>query len=83
MSTQGESQNKRILSGTVVSAAMDKTVVVEVTKVQSHSLYRKRYTITKKYKAHDESNSYAKGDLVSIQESRPYSKSKRWVVVNN
>ena len=59
---------------------MDKTVVVMVERVKEHPIYRKKYKVTTKFKAHDEKNSCQIGDLVEIVESRPISKDKRWVV---
>ena len=74
---------KRILQGTVVSDKTDKTVVVEVERRYTHPLYHKVVRRSKKYHAHDESNSAKVGDRVRIQESRPISKTKRWVVVSD
>lgn len=74
-------QNKgRLIKGIVVSDKMDKTVVVSVSKFKKHIRYKKRYKISKKYKAHDEKNEYKVGDKVVIQESRPISKDKKWRV---
>jgi small subunit ribosomal protein S17 len=73
--------NKRKrLQGRVVSNAMDKTVVVAVERTTRHPLYKKVIKITKKYKAHDETNAIPLGALVQIVESRPISKTKRWAV---
>lgn len=66
--------------GRVVSDKMDKTVVVAVGYVRRHPLYRKRITRTSKFVAHDENNSCKPGDLVRIEETRPISKRKRWIV---
>jgi len=66
--------------GRVVSDKMDKTIVVAVDSVRRHPLYHKRMTRTSKFLAHDESNSCKPGDVVRIEESRPLSKRKRWVV---
>lgn len=71
----------RTLHGAVVSDAMDKTVVVAVATVKEHPIYRKKYKVTQKFKAHDEANEYKTGDLVEIAESRPLSRTKRWQVV--
>lgn len=71
----------RLLKGEVVSDKMDKTAVVAVSKFKKHSKYRKRYKVTKKYKAHDQENKFKLGDKVVIQESRPISRDKRWVVL--
>ncbi len=67
--------------GTVVSDAMDKTVVVEVRHAAAHSTYQKIVRRNKKLKAHDEENQAGVGDLVRIMETRPLSKTKRWRVV--
>ena len=75
--------SKRILSGTVISSNSNKTVVVKVTRRVQHRLYKKIISRTKKYHAHDENNTYKTGDNVSIRESRPISKLKSWVVINN
>jgi len=72
---------KRILQGVVVSDKADKTVTVKVERRLSHPVYKKIVKRTKKYAAHDEENRYKVGDIVSIQESKPYSKTKRWAVV--
>jgi small subunit ribosomal protein S17 len=73
--------NKRILEGKVVFDKMDKTIVVLVERIKRHTRYGKRCRIFKKYKAHDPENKYKVGDKVIIQESRPISKEKRWIVV--
>lgn len=70
----------RQLVGRVVSAKMQKTVVVAVDKLKLHEKYRKQYKVTKKYKAHDEKGEYKDGDRVIIQETKPMSKDKRWIV---
>ena len=67
--------------GKVVSDKMDKTVVVAVRTTQRHPIYKKTVTHTKKFKAHDEKNEAKIGDTVSIMETRPLSKDKRWRVV--
>ena len=74
--------SKRKLKGKVVSNKMQKTVVVEVETIKTHPKYKKRYRISKKYKAHDEKNKYQIGDRVVIEETRPLSKGKKWVVKN-
>ena len=75
--------SKRVLSGTVISSNANKTVVVKVTRRIQHKLYKKLINRTKKYHAHDENNTYKIGDNVNIIESRPISKLKSWVVINN
>ena len=72
---------KRILQGVVVSDKNDKTIVVEVERRYTHSLLKKTVRRSKKYHAHDEGNAFKVGDLVSIEESRPLSKKKKWVVL--
>jgi small subunit ribosomal protein S17 len=72
---------KRILQGTVVSDAMEKTVVVRVERRFTHPLLKKTVRRTKKYQAHDESNAVKVGMMVNIEECAPYSKLKRWKVV--
>ncbi|MCL2629264.1 MAG: 30S ribosomal protein S17 [Alphaproteobacteria bacterium] len=71
---------KRILTGNVISTKNDKTVVVNVDLRFRHPLYKKFVKQSKKYKAHDETNQYKVGDIVEIQENRPISKTKTWVV---
>lgn len=71
----------RKLQATVVSDKMQKTVVVAITSLKLHSKYKKYFKVTKKFKAHDENNDYHVGDQVIIQETRPMSKEKRWVVI--
>lgn len=68
--------------GLVVSDKMDKTVVVAVENRSSHPKYGKIIVRTKRYKAHDEENRCHQGDRVRIQETRPLSKTKRWIVVD-
>ena len=67
--------------GTVVSDDMDKTVVVLVERQLAHPLYGKRITRRSRFYAHDEANDYRVGDVVTIEETRPLSKQKRWRVV--
>ena len=74
---------KRVLIGTVVSDKNDKTVVVKVERRYSHPLIKKTVRQSKNYKAHDESNACKVGDQVFIQESKPISKDKRWVVISD
>lgn len=66
--------------GRVVSDKMQKTVVVAVDNVRRHRLYHKRITHTNKFMAHDEFEQAKPGDLVRIEETRPLSKRKRWIV---
>ncbi len=72
---------KRILQGTVVSDKNDKTIVVRVERRLTHPVLKKTVRLSKKYKAHDETNACKVGDTVLIQESKPISRDKRWVVL--
>ncbi|HIG09237.1 MAG TPA: 30S ribosomal protein S17 [Alphaproteobacteria bacterium] len=72
---------KRILQGTVVSAASEKTIVVNVDRRVRHPLYKKTITRSSKFHAHDENNNYKIGDKVRIIECRPISKKKTWTVL--
>ena len=74
---------KRILQGVVVSDACDKTVIVRVERRVMHPVYKKYIMRSKKYAAHDEANVFKAGDTVRIEESRPISKRKRWVVLGD
>ncbi len=72
---------RKVRVGTVVSNAMDKTVVVAIERITAHPLYGRRIRRVKKVKAHDEENACQVGDRVRIMETRPLSKEKRWRVV--
>ena len=72
---------KRVLQGTVVSDKADKTVTVLVERRVMHPLYKKIIRKSKKYAAHDETNSVKSGDIVKIRECAPISKSKTWEVI--
>jgi small subunit ribosomal protein S17 len=72
--------NKRTLVGRVVSDRMEKTVIVVVERRVKHAIYDKIMMRSSKYHAHDDNNDAKAGDLVEIQECRPLSKSKSWVV---
>ena len=74
-------KKRRRLKGIVVSDKMDKTIVVRVDSVKTHPKYGKQYKTSARYKAHDEKEVYKSGDKVTIEESRPYSKEKRWRVI--
>lgn len=73
---------KRVLQGVVVSDKQDKTVVVKVERRFTHPVMKKTVRRSKNYHAHDEANAAKVGDVVSIQESRPYSKLKTWELVS-
>jgi small subunit ribosomal protein S17 len=72
---------KRTLQGTVVSDKQDKTVIVRVERRFTHPVLKKTVRRSKKYHAHDDTNQYAVGDIVWIEEHRPISKLKCWTVV--
>ena len=72
---------RRVLQGTVVSDKANKTITVLVERRVRHPIYKKYIRKSKKYAAHDETNSHKIGDVVSIIECAPISKSKRWTLV--
>ena len=71
---------RRKLVGTVKSDQMDKTVVVEVVRRYVHTKYKKYVKARERYQAHDETNQFKVGDRVEIEEHRPISRHKRWIV---
>jgi len=81
MNTTRGHRKRRV--GVVVSDKMDKTVVVEVTRTLMDQTYKKVVRKKKRYKAHDEENQYKVGNKVTIMETRPLSKDKRWRVVSS
>ena len=72
---------QRTLTGIVTSDARDKTITVTVTSRETHPLYGKQYTVSRKYTAHDETNDAHVGDKVTIGEVRPISKTKSFTLV--
>ncbi len=74
---------KKILTGVVVSDKPNKTVTVLIERKYSHPVLKKVVKVRKKYNAHDENNKFKTGDKVSIIESKPYSKNKRFQVMEN
>lgn len=74
--------SKKTYTGTVVSDKMNKTVVVAVTRLVQHPVYKKTVKKVARFKAHDEENKCKIGDRISIVEMRPLSKDKRWKVVD-
>ena len=72
---------KKILTGTVISDKPNKTVTVLIERKYSHPILKKVVKVRKKYNAHDENNKYKKGDKVSIIESKPFSKNKKFEVM--
>ncbi len=73
---------KRILQGHVVGNKNNKTIVVKVKRRFRHPFYGKVISRSKKYHAHDEKNKFKIGDNVKIIESKPFSKKKKWEVIN-
>ena len=74
---------KKILTGVVVSDKPDKTITVLVERKYSHPLLKKVIKVRKKYNAHDENNKFKTGDKVSIIESKPFSKNKKFQVIED
>ena len=74
--------SKKILNGKVIRDQNDKTIVVLVKRRYTHSFYGKVMTSSKKYHAHDKKNKFKIGDDVKIIESKPFSKKKKWEVIN-
>jgi small subunit ribosomal protein S17 len=72
----------RTITGRVSSDKADKTIVVSVVTRKTHPIYKKQYSVTNKFMAHDENNEAHEGDLVSIAEHRPISARKRWTLVS-
>ena len=70
----------KTLTGVVSSDSADKTITVTVTSRETHPLYKKQYTVNRKYAAHDEKNEAKKGDVVLIKETRPISKRKSFTL---
>lgn len=73
-----ERNHRKVISGRVISDAMDKTVVIAVETLKMHPLYKKRYKSTSKYKVHDENNEARIGDRIRAMETRPISKDKHF-----
>ena len=79
---EGKNMPKRVMQGVVVSDKNAKTVVVKVERRYTHPLLKKTVRRSKKFHAHDEADTHKVGDIVWIEESRPISKNKRWVVID-
>jgi small subunit ribosomal protein S17 len=77
------SSNPRLLTGVVISDKADKTITVKVERKVRHPLYGKIMKRTTKVHAHDENNAASSGDIVTVKECRPISKSKTWVLVTD
>ena len=78
-----ESTNPRILTGVVTSNKADKTITVKIERKVKHPLYGKVIKRATKVHAHDENNTATIGDIVSVKECRPFSKTKTWVLVSD
>lgn len=76
-----ENKEEKKVIGKVISTSTDKTIVVEVVRVKTNRLYKKKFQVSKKYLAHDEKNEYKVGDVVEIVSTRPISKNKCYKVV--
>ena len=77
-----ENNNKRQVIGIALTNKMDKTATIEVERRFPHPVYNKYIVRTKKYYAHDQENVCSEGDIVKIEEYKPTSKLKRWIVLN-
>ena len=73
---------KRVLKGVVVSDKAEKTITVKVSRKVMQPVYKKYINRSKKYSVHDEQNKFKIGQLVSIQENKPISKTKKWIVIS-
>lgn len=71
----------RILKGIIVSDKMTKTAVVEIKRLKKHPKYKKYFKVSKRFKAHNPENQFHTGDRVKIQETRPMSKEKHWLII--
>lgn len=74
------SASGRVLKGSVVSDKMNKTRIVAITRLVEHPKYGKRFKVTTKFSVHDENNETKNGDMVLIKETKPMSKTKRWII---
>jgi small subunit ribosomal protein S17 len=78
---QNAKKGKLVLQGVVTSDKMEKTIVLEIMMRKLHPLYKKYVTRSKKVKAHDEKNEAHVGDTVRVEECRPFSRDKRWRLI--
>ena len=76
-----EQIKQRSFEGVVTSDKMDTTVVVVVERLKMHPIYKKQYKVSQKYKIHDEKNEAKVGNLIRFEECRPFSKDKRWRLI--
>ncbi|MBI4407275.1 MAG: 30S ribosomal protein S17 [Candidatus Kerfeldbacteria bacterium] len=79
--TKAPIKTRRHFQGEVVSAAQTKTIVVRIDRHRFHPIYKKRYTVSRKFQVHDEKQQYKVGDVVEFVECRPISKNKKWRVL--
>jgi small subunit ribosomal protein S17 len=82
MAEQTKKVNKRKLEGVVVSEKMKNTRIVAVTRLTKHPRFHKYYKVTKRFAAHDAENAYKLGDAVVIEETKPMSRTKRWIITS-
>lgn len=82
MAEKTKKVNKRKLEGVVVSDKMKNTRIIEVTRLTKHPRYSKYYKVTKRFAAHDTENTYKLGDAVVIEETKPLSRTKRWIIIS-
>ena len=80
MKLENKINKPRLLKGTIVSDKMTKTVVVEILRLKKHPKYMKYYKVSRRFKAHNPENQYHVGDKVIMQETKPMSKDKRWII---
>ncbi|OQA02987.1 MAG: 30S ribosomal protein S17 [bacterium ADurb.Bin400] len=81
MNKQSEIKTTKTQRGVVVSDKADKTVTVLIDRIKTHRLYKKKYTMSQKFRAHDEENAYKIGDVVEIASTKPVSKDKHFKVI--
>ncbi len=81
LTAQEKSRGRRQWEGVIVSTKMSQTAAVKVTSVKVHPIYKKRYHVSKKYLAHNPEDKFQVGDKVIIEETRPLSKRKHWIIV--
>lgn len=80
--TQDSAAARRHIQGVVVSTKMQKTVIVRVDRMKTHTKYLKQFVVSKRFKAHDEAGIAKMGDIVLLEETRPLSRDKRWRVLS-
>ena len=78
LSTQS---HQRIITGTIVSDKMQNTAIIKVVRLKKDQKYKKYFKVSARHVAHNPDNTYHTGDVVNIQETRPLSKTKRWIII--